>query len=192
MKTIIYAVYLPGSEKPDYIGSHLAYPQEDSAVMQWRYTHCTYLGAGLWMDKADGTIPVAPTSARTSRWGAAVLALTPQQRLAIRIETLETAEEHQRQQAEARHIRAHLPPYNKALASGPETKRQKYNAYMRQYIARYRKANPAKLEAKRKADRERLAAKRAQAKAARQQEQNAQPAQAPSTIPADPQHAPNS
>ena len=176
MKTIIYAAYLPGSTKPDYVGSHLAQPLTDSAAQAFKYKYSTYVGAGAWVSR-NGCLRL-PSSTAARPWGAKLLAMSPQERLAIRVETLETVDTAHRWAAEARAIRSHLPPFNVALKDGPEVKRQKYNAYMRGYLAAYRKNNPDKLEAKRKADRERLANKRAQAKAAVQQ--------AP-TIPTDPQ-----
>lgn len=191
MKTIIYAVYLPGSETPDYIGSHNEQPPNTPGALKWRYEHARYVGQGAWID-AEGILLAIPRGNKSTPWGRVLLTMSAADRLALRVETIETVDTGQRWRAEAAALRKHTPRYNTLVPASPEAKRLKYNDYQREYQRAYLQRNPDKLDAKRKSDRERLAAKRAQAKAARQQAQNAQPAQAPSTIPADPQPAPNS
>ena len=86
MQTTIYACYLPGSTKPDYIGSHSAQPHDSSAA-QWRYNHCTYLGQGCWIDK-EGIIIAMPRNNRNTEWGKLLLLMSAAERLAIRVEVL--------------------------------------------------------------------------------------------------------
>ncbi|OQA91234.1 MAG: hypothetical protein BWY25_03273 [Chloroflexi bacterium ADurb.Bin222] len=149
MQTTIYACYLPGSTKPDYIGSHSAQPAGTGAA-QWRYEHCTYLGQGCWIDK-EGIIIAMPRNNRDTEWGKLLLLMSAAERLAIRIEVLEEVAAADRWKAEAQALRDHHPRFNRLIPHSPDDKRLKY---------------PAKLEAKRHADRERIAAKRAAAKQA--------------------------
>jgi len=90
--------------------------------------------------------------------------MTPQERLSIRVETLEIVDVSIRWAAEARAIREHLPPFNVAMKDGPEARKEKWNAYQRAYRKGYLDRNPDKAAAKRAKDRARIAAKRAAAK----------------------------
>ena len=163
MKTHIYACYLPGSTAPDYIGSHAIIPPQRSTALQWRYEHCAYLGQGCWIDK-DGIIITMPRNNRNTEWGKLLLLMSAAERLAIRIEVLEEVAAADRWKAEAQALRTHTPRFNRLIPDSPDDKRLKYNAYQRSYQRAYLARNPAKLEAKRLADRERIAAKRAAAK----------------------------
>ena len=163
MTTTIYACYLPGSTAPDYIGSHAVIPPERSTALQWRYEHCTYLGQGCWIDK-DGIIIAMPRNNRNTEWGKRLLLMSAAERLAIRIETLEEVDTAARWKAEAQALRTHKPRFNALIPDSPADKRRKYNAYQRAYQRAYLARNPDKLEAKRAADRARIAAKRAAAK----------------------------
>lgn len=164
MKTLIYACFLPGSETPDYIGSHAATPPDKSPAMQWRYTHCTYLGQGIWITNDSGDLIGPPKLNTTTRWGALICAMPPAERLNVRTHILQAVDVSERWAAEARAIRQHLPPYNVSLKDGPAERKAKWNAYQRGYRKAYLDRNPDKLEAKRASDRARCAAKRAQAK----------------------------
>jgi hypothetical protein len=161
--TTIYACYLPGSTTPDYIGSHASTPPPSSSALQWRYEQCTYLGQGCWIDK-EGIIIAMPRNNRDTEWGKLLLLMSAAERLAIRIETLEEVDTADRWRAEAQALRAHTPRFNRLIPNSPDDKRLKYNAYQRSYQRSYLARNPEKLAAKRTADRERIAAKRAAAK----------------------------
>lgn len=93
------------------------------------------------------------------------MAMTPAQRLAIRITTLAEVEAALRWTALAQAIRQHLPPFNLALKDGPEARKEKWNAYQRTYRKGYLQRNPDKLAAKRAKDREGAKARRHKAKA---------------------------
>jgi hypothetical protein len=162
--TTIYACYLPGSSTPDYIGSHSAQPANSGAA-RWRYEHCTYLGQGCWIDK-EGIIIAMPRNNRNTEWGKLLLLMSAAERLAIRIEILDSVDTADRWKAEAQALRTHTPRFNRLIPSSPDDKRLKYNAYQRAYQRAYLARNPDKLEAKRARDRERIAAKRAAAKRA--------------------------
>ena len=162
MKIIIYAAFLPGSTKPDYVGSHQAEPSPGSQHMAWKYQYSTYVGAGAWISRS-GSLRI-PRSCQTRPWGTLLTQMTPQERLSIRVETLETVDVSIRWAAEARAIREHLPPFNVAMKDGPEVRKEKWNAYQRAYRKGYLDRNPDKAAAKRAKDRERIAAKRAAAK----------------------------
>ena len=164
MKTHIYACYLPGSNTPDYIGSHNAAAPDRCFALAWRYEHCTYLGQGAWLSKEDGSLIGFPKINHSTLWGARLLAMSPQERLSIRVEVLQVTQDADRWVAEARAIHLHQPPFNASLKAGPEVRIAKRNAYHRGYRKAYLERNPEKLEAKRAADRARCAAKRAQAK----------------------------
>ncbi len=164
MKTTIYACYLPGSSSPDYIGSHSSQPHNSGAA-RWRYEHCSYLGQGCWIDK-EGIIIAMPRNNRNTEWGKLLLLMSAAERLAIRIEILDQVDTADRWKAEAQALRTHTPPYNRLIPQCPDDRRLKYNAYQRAYQRAYLARNPDKLEAKRRADRERIAAKRAAAKQA--------------------------
>ena len=161
--TTIYACYLPGSTTPDYIGSHASTPPPSSSALQWRYQNCSYLGQGCWIDK-EGSIVTIPRNNRDTEWGKLLLLMSPADRLAIRVEIIETVDTADRWRAEAQALRAHTPRFNRPIPNSPDDKRLKYNAYQRSYQRSYLARNPEKLEAKRAADRARIAAKRAAAK----------------------------
>ena len=167
--TTIYACYLQGSTSPDYVGSHNTEPPQRSAAAQSRYSHNIYLGQGAWLDPETGRLSM-PARNRSTRWGELLLKLSPDERRSIVVLTLEIVPLEQRCAAEARAIRAHLPPYNVCLKDGPDAKRAKWAAYQRGYRKAYLERNPAKLEAKRRADRERAAARRAEANSERGRE----------------------
>jgi len=174
--TLIYAVYLPGSSSPDYIGSHLASPPDNRlSALKWRYTRCIYLGQGCWVNKDDGHIESMPALNYTTPWGAQLLSMSPAQRLALRIDTLAVVDASHRWQAEALALRTHKPPFNAMLPQTLDAKRRKLNAYHNVYRVGYYKANPDKAQAKRDKDRARIAAKRAQAKRDKQAKEAAQP-----------------
>lgn len=166
MKTNIYACYLPGSLTPDYIGSHNEAAPARCCALAWRYVHCVYVGQGTWIDKANGELVGMPPANRSTLWGARLVSMTPSERLAIRIEILESVDQGERRNREALAIRAHMPPFNKALKDGPEEKRAKLAAYMRGYLRGYLDRNPDKAQAKREADRARIRGKREKAKEA--------------------------
>ena len=165
MKIIIYAAFLPGSTKPDYVGSHQAEPTSGSQYSAWKYQYSTYVGAGAWVSRS-GSLRI-PRSCQTRPWGALLTQMMPQERLSIRVETLDIVEDADRWTAEARAIREYQPPFNVALKDGPQARREKWNAYQRSYRKGYLDRNPDKAAAKRANDRARIAAKRAAAKAAK-------------------------
>jgi hypothetical protein len=166
MKTHIYAVYLPGSERPDYVGSHAAEPPERSTAMQWRYKHCRYVGQGAWVD-SDGLMTI-PRNNKFTPWGVRLLELTPFERQTLRVDILATVDESDRWNAEAQALRDWQPPYNKLGLGAPSEQLQRRNAYMRMYLAQYLKRNPEKAAAKREADKARASAKRAAQRAAKE------------------------
>lgn len=157
--TSIYACYLPGSTLPDYIGSHNSTPPPRNPALKWRYANCTYLGQGAWRDP-DGKIEI-PRQNHATLWARTLLDMSPQDCLAIRVETLSTVDASQRWAAEAEAIRAYKPPFNALLPQTANQRRLKHNDYHRAYRQGYYARNPAKLEAKRKQDRERKQAQRA-------------------------------
>lgn len=165
MKTHVYACYLPGSACPDYVGSHNADPKPGSCALAWRFNNLRYLGQGAWIYPATGELMTMPRLNKTTPWGALLVAMSPAERLAIRVVILETVESCDRWQAEARALRALRPRFNELLPVDADTKRLKHNAYHRSYAKGYYARNPAKAVAKREADklrsRERRAAKRA-------------------------------
>lgn len=165
--TSIYAIYRPGDTSPAYIGSHADKPPKCSGSLTWRYANCRYVGQGVWID-AEGAFMSFPNMNRETRWGSALLAMSPQERLALRVETLATVDSGDRWRAEAEALRAHKPPFNALLPVDADTKRGKYNAYMRGYLSGYYAARPEKAAAKRQADMLRARAKRAAIKAAKQ------------------------
>jgi hypothetical protein len=162
MRTNIYAVYLPGSERPDYVGSHLAESPTNSRHMGFMYKHHTYVGAGAWVSRT-GSLKI-PNSCAVRPWGALLLAMAPHDRLALRVETLEVVNVSERWKAEARAIRQYAPPFNVALKEGPQVRRERWNAYHRGYRKGYYERNPDKAAAKRESDKLRARAKRAAAK----------------------------
>lgn len=166
MKTQIYACYLPGSETPDYIGSHKAAAPARDYSRLWKYAHCAYLGQGAWIHKETGEIIGFPNNSKGTPWGSLLYNMSQEERKAIRIETLATVDTVDRWKEEAQAIRKHKPKYNTLQPMTEEAKRGKYNAYHNGYRVGYYERNPAKLESKRKADRERLKAKRSKAKEA--------------------------
>lgn len=165
MKTHIYAVYLPGSATPDYVGSHAAEPSPRSPAGAWRYAHCRYVGAGAWVFPGD-RLSIPRLCAEHSPWAAKLASLSPADLQGLRVDVLATVDAGERWVAEAVAIRAHAPPFNKALRDGPEVKRARHNAYHRGYRAGYYERNPDKAQAKRDADKARIAARRAAAKVA--------------------------
>lgn len=96
-----------------------------------------------------------------------MLGLTAAQLAAIRVEALVTVPESERWNTEAAALREHRPPFNDLLPATLDAKRAKWNAYQRTYSKAYLAANPDKAQAKRDADRARIAAKRAAAKVCR-------------------------
>jgi len=165
MKTLIYAAYLTGSQSPDYIGSHFDEPRKSSPSLRWRYENAKYLGQGTWIHAQTGEMVSAPRLNTKTKWGNLLLNMIPQQRKEIRIEILDSVEVAQRNAAESAAIRQYQPPYNVCLKSTPPQRREKFNAYYRSYLPKYYAAHPDKLEAKRAADRKRIADQRSAAKA---------------------------
>ena len=105
-----------------------------------------------------------PRTNRATEWGKLLLLMSAAERLAIRIEVLEEVDTAGRWKAEAQALRDHRPRFNRLIPESPDDKRLRYNAYQRSYQRAYLARNPDKLEAKRAADRARIAAKRAAAK----------------------------
>lgn len=117
MKIIIYACYLPGSLKPDYISSHQADPTPDSQYGK-------YVGAGAWVSRSGSLHILRSCHARP--WGIRLMQMTPQERLAIRVDTLDIVDDADRWTAEARAIREYQPPFNAAptTANAPPPKQR--------------------------------------------------------------------
>lgn len=107
-----------------------------------------------------------PRNNRDTDWGKLLLLMSAAERLAIRIEIIATVDTADRWRAEAQALRTHSPRYNRLIPDSTTTQRLRYNAYQRSYQRAYLARNPDKLEAKRHADRARIAAKRAAAKQA--------------------------
>jgi len=164
MKTLIYACYLPGSERPDYIGSHQAEPTPGSQHMAWKYQYSTYIGAGAWVSRS-GCLRI-PNSCATRPWGALLKSMSVIDLRNIRVETLAIVDKSERWKAEAQAIRAHKPPFNVILKAEPEERKAKWNAYQRGYRKAYLDRNPDKAQAKRDKDRARIQVKRAAIKQA--------------------------
>ena len=170
MKTLIYACYLPGSERPDYIGSHNAEAPDRSAALKWRYANMRYLGQGAWIDKETGVMMRMPRINRSTLWGARLLTMSPAAMLSIRVEILAEVDAGERWRAEAAAIREHKPPFNTMCVNLPDTKaekRAKLNAYQKKYMPIYLATHPEFAARKREADKLRNRAKRAAAKEAR-------------------------
>lgn len=174
MKTTIYACYLPDSTTPDYVGSHMTEPPDRSAALQWRYANCTYLGQGVWIDKA-GILVSIPRANRETPWGRALLLMSAAERLAIRVETVAEVETSERWKTEAHFLREYRPRFNALLPQSANDKRAKWNMYCRSYRKDYLARNPEKAAAKRIKDRERIAARRAAAKQAPQERAESTP-----------------
>ena len=160
--TIIYACYLPGSSKPDYIGSHNAEPPGRNYALAWRYANCRYLGQGAWVHP-DGRLMIPRNNAKTA-WGRWLLGLTAAELAATRVEPLAVVPVSERWDAEAAALREHRPPFNDLVPATLTAKRAKWAAYQRTYRKGYLDANPDKAQAKRDKDRARIAAKRAASK----------------------------
>ena len=109
-----------------------------------------------------------PRNNRDTEWGKLLLLMSAAERLAIRIVNLAQVAAADRWKAEAQLLRNYRPRFNALLPQTAEQKRLKWNAYCRSNSKRYYAAHPEKLEAKRTKDRERIAAKRAAAKLAKE------------------------
>ena len=150
-KTIdIYACYLAGSDKPDYIGSHMTKPSGSNDHLKWLYANCKYVGCGIWMDK-DGLLH-GRLYGKRSAWSDKVLAMTADERMSMRVVVLESVSDVDSVAVCNRLIDEYAPEYNAIGMQTPETRRLKWNAYCRMNSKRYYKNNPEKAEAKRIAD----------------------------------------
>ena len=165
MKTNVYACFLPGSQAPDYIGSHAAEAPERNYALKWRYAHGVYLGAGAWL-YPDGRLEIPRLCKEHSAWAQHLMTLAPEALRAIRIEILASVEPGERWKAEARAIRQYRPPYNRMQPQTEVERKAKWNAYHRAYSKGYYARNPDKAARKREADKLRARARRARAKEA--------------------------
>ena len=113
LKVEIYACYLPGSTNPDYIGSHNVESNAADKTTRWRYSVCRYMGQGLWLNKATGTLTGSKKTKMRTCWGSLLLSMLPEARLAIRVETMVIVNEGDRWKVELAVINFYKPPYNK-------------------------------------------------------------------------------
>lgn len=133
--------------------------------MLWRYNNCTYLGQGVWIDKQTGSLIGPPKTNQKNPWGATLLAMSPAERLSVRIESLSQVDASQRWTAEAAAIRQHLPRFNTCMKNGSAARKEKWNAYQRSYRKGYLDRNPDKAAAKRIKDKDAAKSRRDKAKA---------------------------
>ena len=168
MKTQVYACYLPGSESPDYIGSHKTEAPERNSALKWKYANRRYLGQGTWISPENGEILGMPKLNAQTPWGLRLLSMSPEERKAIRIETLAVVDTLDRWKAEAQAVRDYRPPFNVMIPATAEVKRRKWNAYHAAYSKVYYQRNPDKAAAKRGKDKLRARARRAERKAAKE------------------------
>ena len=165
MKTEIYGCYEAGGAKPVYIGSHNVDAREGASYgLKRRYATKKYLGSGFWINDT-GKIVSHPKVNQKTKWGAHLIGLSDKERLAIVVKVYDIVDESERAFYEKAAIQCHQPVYNTNWKQSDGERREKWNGYIRGYLPEYYKRRPEKLEAKRKADRERIRAKRAAAKA---------------------------
>ena len=161
-QTNVYAVYLPGSTKPDYIGAHVAQPAEKCGNTAWKYGNMTYVGNGSWMDN-EGKLFISK-SKRAVAWGRKLASLSNSERLSIRVEVLSTVDADDAGSAQRKFRKQFKPPFNYVKPPKTKADKSKVNAYMRDYLPIYLHNHAEKAEAKKKADRERMRRKREEAR----------------------------
>lgn len=158
MQHTLYAVYESGCAEPSYVGLRNAEPVLRSPRSQWLHAHCRYVGAGAWIDDT-GAIQTATRDG--CLWSMRLAAMSPAERLALRVVVLAVHPPATARVAEHAAIVALRPPYNLPTVERATRKRAVKAAYTRRYQPAYLAARPDKLAARREYNRNRQRARRA-------------------------------